>query len=176
MRDEGPMQLAAAEAQPANCIGPSLRSDDKMHRRNFTSVLPKSPYPRMISTVNYKFAVRGVFMGPNGLRAGWRLLIFFAILVPLAIGAGRIIDLLLNKRQADMYTPLGGLAVMGTLVIALLLASNIMARIGRRRIADFGLPWRRAFCRQFWQGNRHFAGVSRSGSGKIICRQVPQRF
>jgi membrane protease YdiL (CAAX protease family) len=91
-------------------------------------------------------------MGPNGLRAGWRLLIFFAILVPLGIGAGRIIDLLLSKLQADMYTPLGGLAVMGTLVIALLLASNIMARIERRRISDFGLPWRRAFCRQFWQG------------------------
>jgi hypothetical protein len=91
-------------------------------------------------------------MGPNGLRAGWRLLIFFAILVPLGIGAGRIIDLFLSKLQADMYTPLGGLAVMGTLVIALLLASNIMARIERRRIADFGLPWRRAFCGQFWQG------------------------
>jgi hypothetical protein len=86
LRDEKPMHLAAAEAQPANCIGPSLRSDDKMHLRNFTSVLQKSPYPRMISTVNYKFAVRGVFMGPSGLRAGWRLLIFFAILVPLAIG------------------------------------------------------------------------------------------
>jgi len=152
LRDEKPMHLAAAEAQPANCIGPSLRSDDKMHLRNFTSVLPKSPYPRVIRTVNYKFAVRGVFMGPNGLRAGWRLLIFFAILVPLGIGAGRIIDLLLSKLQADMYTPLGGLAVMGTLVIALLLASNIMARIERRRISDFGLPWRRAFCRQFWQG------------------------
>jgi uncharacterized protein len=41
---------------------------------------------------------------------------------------------------------------MGTLVIALLLASHIMARIERRRIADFGLPWRRAFCRQFGQG------------------------
>jgi hypothetical protein len=24
--------------------------------------------------------------------------------------------------------------------------------------------------------NRHFAGVSRSGSGKTICHQVPQRF
>ena len=170
------MQLAAAEAQPANCIGPSLRSDGKMHLRNFTTLLQRSPLPRMIRTVNCKFAVRGVFMGPNGLRAGWRLLGFFAILVPLGIGAGRIIDLLLSRLQADMSTPLGGLAVMGTLVIALLLASNIMARIGRRRIADFGLPWRRAFCRQFWQGNRHFAGVSRSGSGKIIRRQVPQRF
>jgi hypothetical protein len=73
-----------------------------MHLRNFTSVLQKSPYPRMISTVNYKFAVRGVFMGPYGLRAGWRLLIFFAIPIPLGIGAGRIIDLLLSKLQTDM--------------------------------------------------------------------------
>jgi hypothetical protein len=56
----------------------------------------------MISTVNYKFAVRGVFMGPYGLRAGWRLLIFFAIPIPLGIGAGRIIDLLLSKLQTDM--------------------------------------------------------------------------
>jgi hypothetical protein len=30
---------------------------------------------------------RSVFLGPNGLRAGWRLLIFFAIFAPLGYAA-----------------------------------------------------------------------------------------
>jgi membrane protease YdiL (CAAX protease family) len=33
-----------------------------------------------------------------------------------------------------------------------LLASWIMARIEARTISDYGLPWRKAFGRQFWQG------------------------
>jgi hypothetical protein len=31
----------------------------------------------------------GILKGPNGLRAGWRLLIFAAILVPLGYGMSR---------------------------------------------------------------------------------------
>jgi hypothetical protein len=34
----------------------------------------------------------------------------------------------------------------------LLLAAWIMSRIEGRRVGDYGFPWRRAFCGQFWQG------------------------
>jgi hypothetical protein len=37
-----------------------------------------------------QFTPCAVFMGPNGPRAGWRLLIFFAILIPMGYGASRI--------------------------------------------------------------------------------------
>jgi membrane protease YdiL (CAAX protease family) len=98
------------------------------------------------------FTLRGVFIGPNGLRAGWRLLIFFAILVPLGDGASRIVGAALHKLHADMYTPLGGTVVMAPIVAAILLASEAMAKIEGRSIGAYGLPWQRAFCGQFWQG------------------------
>jgi len=90
--------------------------------------------------------------GPNGLRAGWRLLIFPAILLPLGYAANRIIDSVMEKLHADFFTPLGGTIILGGLASTLLLTAWIMARIEGRSLADYGLPWRRAFCLQFWQG------------------------
>jgi membrane protease YdiL (CAAX protease family) len=98
------------------------------------------------------FTSRRAFIGQNGLRAGWRLLIFFAIVVPLGYGASRIVDILTQKLHTSEDTPLGSTVVMGVFFAALLLAGGIMARIERRSIADYGLPWRRAFCGQFWLG------------------------
>jgi membrane protease YdiL (CAAX protease family) len=96
---------------------------------------------------------RSVFMGPNELRAGWRLLIFFALFAPLGYGAGKIVDVAMQKLHTQpMGTPLGGTVMMGTFLAALLLTSAIMARIERRSLADYGLPWRRAFRSQFWLG------------------------
>ena len=43
------------------------------------------------------------------------------------------------------------LSEAGTFLL-LLLAAWVMTKIERRTIADFGLPARRAFCSQFWQG------------------------
>ena len=39
-----------------------------------------------------------IFWGPNGLRAGWRLLIFFAITVLLLFGAG-IVSRIIGRRE-----------------------------------------------------------------------------
>ena len=91
--------------------------------------------------------------GPNGLRAGWRLLIFFAILLTLGYAANRIVDSVMEKLHADFFTPLGGTIVLGGLASTLILAAWIMGRIEGRSLADYGLPWRRAFCLQFWQGS-----------------------
>ena len=88
----------------------------------------------------------------HGLRAGWRLLIFLAILLPLAYATSRLTGLLYRALHADFYTPSGGAIIGGSFVVALLLASSIMARIESRTLADYGLPFRRAFCVQFWQG------------------------
>jgi membrane protease YdiL (CAAX protease family) len=94
-----------------------------------------------------------ILKGPNGLRAGWRLLIFYAIFAPLGYCASKAVDALTEKlHTAPMGSPLGGTVMMGIFLVALLLASGIVARIEGRTIADYGLPWRRAFCGQFWLG------------------------
>ena len=93
-----------------------------------------------------------ILKGPNGLRAGWRLLIFFAILVPLEYAMSLGVDPLVRRTHVGNFTPLFVLLSLGLFLPPLLLATWIMGRIERRTFADYGLPWRRAFGRQFWQG------------------------
>ena len=99
-----------------------------------------------------KFGGR-VFFGPVELRAGWRLLIFALV----AFVIGRLAQFIvrfalqalpdLNSREG----PLSPLAIAVTVGV-LLAASAVMAKLERRRIADYGLPWRRILGKQFWQG------------------------
>jgi uncharacterized protein len=101
------------------------------------------------TTTSARYAV---FNGSNGLRAGWRLLIFIAILVPLGYGVSRGVDTVIRSMQADFSTPLGDVLSIDLLLVPLLIATWIMGRIERRTLADYGLPWQRAFGRRFWQG------------------------
>jgi hypothetical protein len=118
------------------------------------------------------FSMRAVFIGPNGLRAGWRLLIFFAMLVPLYFGTGPIIDFAMRRVHQEISTPVGALVVFSITFAVLFLASGIMARIEGRSIADYGLPWRRAFCGQFWQG----AAISFVSLTALLCVLVLREF
>lgn len=93
-----------------------------------------------------------IWKGPNGLRAGWRLLIFFALVVPMFWGTARISDDLMYRLSLSDGTPAGVMVYLGIFLIPLMLATWIMARIEGRTFADYGLPWRRAFRRQFWLG------------------------
>jgi uncharacterized protein len=102
-----------------------------------------------------------IWKGPNGLRAGWRLLIFFALVVPMFWGTGRISDALMYRLSLSDGTPAGVTVYLGIFLIPLMLATWIMARIEGRTFADYGLPWRRAFRRQFWLGTAiSFASIS----------------
>lgn len=97
------------------------------------------------------------FSGPNGLRAGWRLLIAFAIFVPLSAGIGSALTHFPPLRawvraQKGGMTP--GLAIFseGTVFLALMLTAFLMTRIEHRSFADYGLPLDQTFGKRFWQG------------------------
>lgn len=94
----------------------------------------------------------GILKGPNGLRAGWRLLIFVAILVPLGYAMSRCVDGLIRPSHGAFSTPLGDVLSIDLFLVPLLTATWIIGRIEGRSFADYGLPWRRAFGRRFWQG------------------------
>jgi hypothetical protein len=93
--------------------------------------------------------VRRVLYGPSELRAGWRLVIFAAI------------DIVAMLVMLSLLRPLGGhlnsqeskliVQVLASLIV-LLVAGALMAKIERRKMAHYGLPWRRLFGKQFWQG------------------------
>ena len=84
-------------------------------------------------------------------------MIFAAILLPLV-----------SARRTFLRDALGGLDEVTFYVVnksaaflTFLFASGVMARIERRSIAEYGLPWRRMFRSRFWSGSViGFASVS----------------
>jgi len=107
-------------------------------RREMTESLPAGPAGH---------PWRRLLFGPSGLRAGWRLLVFLGILALLF----QLRDALIRRSGG-----LDGAALyvfrQATRFVFCLLASELMARFEGRSIADYGLPWRQAFRRRFWQG------------------------
>ena len=105
--------------------------------------------------------LRPIFSGPDGLRAGWRLLIFLVLAgVPLSAlfaiaGAGG------GQAEQITMTPLllGGNDAI--LFLILCLVTWIMAKIEHRRFSEFGLPARQAMGKDFWVGSLcGFAAIS----------------
>jgi len=92
--------------------------------------------------------LRRVFYGPLELRAGWRLCIFLALVSTFIWASNLTVRRLLHR--ADEVTLFLVREVMDFLIF--LLASWIMGRIEDRAIANYGLPWRKLFRAQFWQG------------------------
>ncbi len=96
-----------------------------------------------------------IFVGPGGLRAGWRFLLF-ALGIELAEFYLRTPLLsLLSRRSALNLDELSAPALfIGELVgfISVLLVTGIAAFLERRRVDDYGLPVSQAFGRFFWKG------------------------
>ncbi|HLV89167.1 MAG TPA: CPBP family intramembrane glutamic endopeptidase [Candidatus Sulfotelmatobacter sp.] len=102
-----------------------------------------------------------VFRGPNGIRAGWRLLIFVAIagaiFIALAVVAGVIIVARGGKPPSGGFalsslTPLGLSALETANLLPAALAALIMTLIERRKWGQYGLPLRSALGKDFWIG------------------------
>jgi len=109
--------------------------------------------------------VKDIFVGPTmGLRSGWRLAIFLAITIALQAVFNEILDLIVRSRGIvvpDDLNPVVFLVQDSVTLVAVLLATWIMARWERRKLTDYVLPGRNAFGRRFWEGAVFgFAGVS----------------
>ena len=92
-----------------------------------------------------------IWKGPNGLRAGWRLLIYLALVFALGYATSKIVDLLSHGRLDDISYPAVAIVAFLPELLVVLLAAWIMAKFEGRSIAEYGLPWRRAFSARFWQ-------------------------
>src|SRR5271155_1151985 len=98
-----------------------------------------------------------VFLGPHGIRAGWRLLIAISIFAPLLVGLpmglARVPALhAWLEGHRDSITPGNIFFGEGAGVIALMISAFVMSLIEKRSFADYGLPGRAAFGKRFWQG------------------------
>jgi CAAX protease family protein len=96
-----------------------------------------------------------VFFGPNGLRAGWRILIFLALVMAMGSVLGRIKPLqhfIQSLGVKGTMTPLATIAGEGISALLVIVAAAIMTIIDKRSFADYGLPMNQAFGKRFWQG------------------------
>jgi uncharacterized protein len=102
--------------------------------------------------------IHNAFMGPNGIRAGWRLLIFLVLFIAIANSFGfavRHVPAIRAWHQAQDPNVLAAPTQIfdeGIGVLALLLGALIMTAIEKRNFTDYYLPLNQAFGKRFWQG------------------------
>jgi uncharacterized protein len=96
-----------------------------------------------------------IFVGPSGLRSGWRLLIFLAIVIALQAIFQEVVVLILKAR--GIVAPEGLYSTVflvedAITLIAVVVATGIMARWEHRKFSNYGLPGKNALGRRFWEG------------------------
>lgn len=120
--------------------------------------------------------VRTIFVGPNGVRSGWRFFAYVAILVVVDLSLQAF---LVPRAMSALRVP-EGLTAFGLLVqevfegLAVLIPTAILAAFERKRIDAYGLPVRLAFGKRFWEGTAMgvlgagAVGVAMIASGAMV--------
>jgi membrane protease YdiL (CAAX protease family) len=111
-----------------------------------------------VETVAPQPPAHNFFRGANGIRAGWRVLMFLMIvcgtLLVLAVAVKLAVRFLGGEFQlgGPQLTPVGTVSLEGTILFITVIPARIMARIERRRFGVYGLPARFAFRKDFRVG------------------------
>jgi uncharacterized protein len=96
--------------------------------------------------------VKRIFIGPNGLRAGWRFAMFLALSIPTALGLDWLVTHVLHYQSSPGWNPRDFLVDGASTLSVAVFAAWLMSKLERRAFADYGLTRRGAFGRQFWLG------------------------
>src|SRR5271155_6090281 len=108
------------------------------------------------------FRLKQIFVGPNGLRAGWRVLLFVTLIAVLfggfvlirAGGPAAFREHYINQSQSQItITPLlmGGSEAITLLFMGI--AALAMGKLEHRKVGEYGLPLRLALRKDFWVGS-----------------------
>jgi membrane protease YdiL (CAAX protease family) len=94
-----------------------------------------------------------IFLGPNGIRAGWRAALYVAFFILIELVLQSLIALDPFAAVANLLNSPEVLLIRELVLIAGALgAAQIMALIEGRAVGAYGIPWRGAFSARFWQG------------------------
>ena len=132
---------------------------------------PAEPAPSLVLT---PIARNKVFYGPNGIRAGWRALLFLMIVFGLFLWLVVAFRFLSRGRPQlgglSQLTPFGLGVSEAAIFVLTSIAALVMARIERRKYGVYGLPIRLALKRDFWLGSLlGFASLSACLVAILIC-------
>jgi uncharacterized protein len=114
-----------------------------------SETIPSSPGPGALPA-SESFSSK-IFLNDEGLRAGWRVLIYLAFVAGLEFGGGMVMRQFVRPVRG-VFSP-GYLFSQEVFTFAVLFgAALIMSWIERRPVGVYGLPARDAFGKLFWQG------------------------
>ena len=100
------------------------------------------------------FLLESIFLGPHGVRAGWRAALYvalFYLFISTAATAGGLLHL---RALAPTGTPTPRILFTQESLAAFcaIAAALLLGRLERRRFADYGMPWTQALGKNFWVG------------------------
>jgi len=112
-----------------------------------------------VSVSQPESGIRSIFLSPRGLRAGWRLLIFLALLLVL-IGGANLVTNGGPQGVRNAYKHLGEITitpfrmcVSEAVAFALVcVATLVMGRVENQRFSAYGLALGQALGKDFWVG------------------------
>lgn len=113
------------------------------------SAAPQPPAPSKI---------RAIFVGGDGIRIGWRVLIFIVLFeLFFFVVAGLLFHIprftkFRKEATAGTLTPTFELLFETAQFGTALLAAAIMSRIEKGKLSEYGLPLKGAFGKNFWNG------------------------
>lgn len=104
--------------------------------------------------------IRSIFVGPRGIRPGWRLLLFIGIFAALQFTIVQhglrlipaVRELMSQAQSAGAMAPVTQFVFEITALTLTWLAIWIMSRIERQSFGTYGVPLQGAFGKLFWQG------------------------
>jgi membrane protease YdiL (CAAX protease family) len=94
---------------------------------------------------------KSIFMGPSGLRAGWRIAVFILIAGPLSFGLPWLV-LRAGYVPSKGFDPVDFFLSDGLGFVSLLIGSAVMARIEHRKVREYGLPLSPGFPGRYLEG------------------------
>lgn len=120
----------------------------------------RPPAPNGPEPLPAEHSMTGLFLGPRGLRVGWRLIVAMALWLVIAGLLPVILIWIPGVREMlrsvtvsrTILTPQAVLLSDGIVASAALLTAAVMMQIEKRSFAAYGLPGREAFGKRFWKG------------------------
>ena len=94
-----------------------------------------------------------IFVGPYGVRAGWKVLLFFLAVFLLGRGLRPVFKLLPKTDPKGPMAPGASIGAEFLLVFIVMVATGIMAKlVDRKPWGYFHIPLKNAFRSNFWKG------------------------